>query len=160
MNNNDILRSLRYVLNLRDEGLIAIAELANCKIEKADMAVYLKKEEEPGYRECPHKVMARILDGLIMHLRGKDETRPLPPIETPITNNIALKKLRVAFALKDSDLVAAIERPGVIKVSKAELTAFFRKPDHRNYRECGDQVLRNLLKGLSLDAERKGFSHA
>ena len=64
-------------------------------------------------------------------------------------NNIVLKKIRVAFQLKDTDLIILIEKSGLLKISKTELSAFFRKPDHRNYRECGDQYLRNVLKGLS-----------
>ncbi|MDD1831203.1 DUF1456 family protein, partial [Pseudomonas aeruginosa] len=35
-------------------------------------------------------------------------------------------------------------------VSKPELSALFRKPGHSNYRTCGDQLLRNFLKGLTL----------
>ena len=93
--------------------------------------------------------MAHFLDGLILYKRGKDEDKPLPPIEIPITNNLVMKKLRVAFELKDHELIAAIEKSGVLKISKAELTSFFRNRDHRNYRECGDQYLRNLLKGLT-----------
>jgi uncharacterized protein YehS (DUF1456 family) len=65
-----------------------------------------------------------------------------------VTNNVILKRLRVAFELKESDIVALIEKSG-LRVSKGELGAFFRRSDHRNYRDCGDQFLRNLLKGLS-----------
>ncbi|HCF1185764.1 TPA: DUF1456 family protein, partial [Pseudomonas aeruginosa] len=35
-------------------------------------------------------------------------------------------------------------------VSKPELSALFRKPGHSNYRTCGDQLLGNFLKGLTL----------
>jgi hypothetical protein len=34
------------------------------------------------------------------------------------------------------------------EISKTELNAFFRKPDHRNYKKCGDQVLSRFLDGL------------
>ena len=36
------------------------------------------------------------------------------------------------------------------RLSKHELSAFFRKPGHKHFRECKDQVLRNFLKGLQL----------
>jgi len=84
----------------------------------------------------------------VLYKRGVDPRRPAQPIEIPVTNNITLKKLRVAFQLKDSDIVALVEKNG-LRVSKAELGAFFRRPDHRNYRECGDQFLRNMLKGMA-----------
>ena len=116
-----------------------------------DLAAFLKKEDEEGYRECGHDVMARFLNGLVIYKRGKEESRPPPPVEVPVTNNAILKRLRVAFELKDSDIVSLIEKSG-LRVSKGELGAFFRRPDHRNYRDCGDQFLRNLIKGLSANA--------
>ncbi|HEY5716118.1 MAG TPA: DUF1456 family protein, partial [Psychromonas sp.] len=35
-------------------------------------------------------------------------------------------------------------------VSKSELSALFRKQDHRNYKVCGDQLLRNFLNGITI----------
>jgi uncharacterized protein YehS (DUF1456 family) len=35
------------------------------------------------------------------------------------------------------------------RVSVPEVTAMMRAPDHKNYRECGDQFLRNFLRGLT-----------
>ncbi|MCC6375065.1 MAG: DUF1456 family protein, partial [Moraxellaceae bacterium] len=37
---------------------------------------------------------------------------------------------------------------------KHELGAIFRKEGHHNYRECGDQFLRNFLKGLTLSLRK------
>jgi uncharacterized protein YehS (DUF1456 family) len=91
--------------------------------------------------------MARFLNGLIYLKRGKDETRPPLAPELP-TNNVVLKKLRVAFELKDEDIISMIERDGT-PVSKTELSAFFRKEGHPNFRQCGDQFLRRFLKGLT-----------
>jgi uncharacterized protein YehS (DUF1456 family) len=91
--------------------------------------------------------MARFLNGLVIYKRGRDEGRAPQPLEVPVTNNVVLKRLRVAFELKEDDLITLIEQSG-LRVSKAELSAFFRRRDHRNYRECGDQFLRYLLKGL------------
>ncbi len=149
MNNSDVLRSIRYALNVPDAKLIEITALAGYSVLMEDLVDYLKHEEEPGYRNCPDTVMSYFLNGLVIFKRGKDETRPPPPLELPVTNNTVLKRLRVAFELKESDLIALIEKSGVLKVSKSEIGAFFRNRDHRNYRECGDQYLRNLLKELA-----------
>lgn len=149
MTNNDVLRSLRFILNVHDADLIDIIGLAGGGVSPAEMDAYLKTEAEPGYVECPHAVMAQFLNGVVIHRRGRDETRPTPPLEVPVTNNVVLKKVRIAFELRDTDLIRLIEKPGVLKVSKSELGAFFRAPTHRNYRECGDQYLRNLFKGLA-----------
>jgi uncharacterized protein YehS (DUF1456 family) len=64
-----------------------------------------------------------------------------------MTNNDILKKLRIALKLKDTDILEILKLSG-FEISKTEMTAFFRKPDHRNYKECGDQFLRRFLDGL------------
>lgn len=66
-----------------------------------------------------------------------------------MTNNDVFKKLRVALMLRDDEIVDILKLAD-FKISKSELSAFFRKDDHPNYRECGDQVLRNFLNGLVL----------
>ena len=65
----------------------------------------------------------------------------------PLTNNDILKKLRVALQLRDTDIVEILKLVD-FKVTTTELGAFFRKEDHPNYKECGDQILRNFLNGL------------
>jgi uncharacterized protein YehS (DUF1456 family) len=149
MINNDILRSVRYMLDLSDAHIVAIAKLADFDMSKEDVAAFLKKEDEEGYLECSDEVMAYFLDGLVFHKRGKDESRPAQPIELPMSNNMALKKLRVAFELKEEDMHSILDAAG-FDVSKPELSALFRKKDHKHYRSCGDQLLRNFLKGLTL----------
>jgi len=42
-----------------------------------------------------------------------------------------------------------------LRVSKSELSAFFRRPDHKHFRKCQDQILRNFLKGLQLKYRNK-----
>ena len=64
-----------------------------------------------------------------------------------MTNNDVLKKLRIALKLKDTDILEILKLSG-FEISNTELNAFFRKKDHRNYMECGDQVLRRFLDGL------------
>ena len=147
MTYNDVLRSLRYLLNVSDAAMVDIFRLGNCEVSRADVVAFLKTEDEDGYRACSDKALAHFLNGVISYKRGKDESRP-QPVELPVTNNTVLKKLRVAFELKDDDIIALLQRTG-LGLSKTELGAFFRRPGHRNYRECGDQVLRNFLKGLS-----------
>lgn len=149
MTNNDALRSLAYLLHVSDAKLTDIIALADgCVVSKDDVIAYMKRDDEFGYVKCPDGVMSHFLNGVVILKRGKMEDAPPPVVETRITNNIILKKLRVAFELKDTDILSIIEGSG-LRVSKAELGAFFRRPDHRNYRECGDQFLRNLIKGLT-----------
>lgn len=64
-----------------------------------------------------------------------------------MTNNDIFKKLRVALQLRDDEIVEIMQLVD-FRISKAELGAFFRSEDHPNYKECGDQILRNFLNGL------------
>ncbi len=151
MINNDVLRSIRYTLDLSDAKVVEIMQLASGSIEPADLAAFLKKEDEEGFVECDDAAMLAFLDGLITHRRGKLEAKPgqEKKPESRLTNNIILKKLRVAFELKDDDMHQILEQAG-FAVSKPELSALFRAKGHKNYRACGDQLLRNFLKGLTM----------
>lgn len=149
MINNDVLRSIRYALDLSDAKVAALIQLAERDIEPANVASFLKKEDEEGFVECADDVLSAFLDGLIVHRRGKMEPRPETDRkpERRLTNNAILKKLRVAFELKEEDMHKVLELAG-FGVSKPELSALFRQKGHKNYRACGDQLLRNFLKGL------------
>ena len=151
MINNDVLRSIRYMLDLSDSKVIAIIRLADPEfaIEKEDVRAFLLKEEDPGHVACSDRVMAQFLDGLVIHRRGRDESLPPRPVEKRINNNVVLKKLRVAFQFTDVDIHKAFADAG-FPVTKPELSALFRQPGHKNFRLCGDQLLRNFLKGLTL----------
>lgn len=151
MTHNDVLRSIRYLLNVPDAKLGDIIRLGGGEVSPDELVALLKKDDEEGYRECGHELMSRFLNGLVIYKRGKDESRPPAPVEVPVTNNVILKRLRIAFQLTDDDIIKLIAKSG-LRVSKGELGAFFRRADHRNYRECGDQFLRNLLKGLNTNA--------
>ena len=151
MINNDVLRSIRYMLDLGDGHVVDIARLADPDfvLGKDDVRAFLLKEDDPGYVACTDAVLAHFLDGLIVHLRGRDERVPLRPVERRFTNNVVLKKLRVAFDRQEADMQEVLAAGGW-PVSRPELSALFRLPGHKNYRPAGDQVLRNFLKGLTL----------
>ena len=151
MINNDVLRSIRYMLDLGDNKVVEIARLADPAfvIDQDDVRAFLLKEDEPGYLACSDAVLAHVLDGLILHRRGRDESVSPRPVEKRISNNVVLKKLRVAFELKDVDMHQVFLDAG-FPVSRPELSALFRQPGHKNFRACGDQLLRAFLKGLTL----------
>jgi len=151
MTNNDILRQLRYALNINDSTMIEIFKLADHEIEQSDLTGLLKKEDEEGFLNCGDAVLGYFLDGLILHKRGRKEIKPgeTRKSDTRLTNNTILKKLRIAMELKEDDMLAIL-RLADVDISKSELTALFRKEGHKNYKECGDQFLRKVLRGLSL----------
>lgn len=153
MTHNDVLRSIRYLLNVNDAKLAEVFALGGVDVSPDRVEAFLRNEMEEGFLACDDRTMALFLDGLVYLKRGKDPARPPPPMELPITNNVVLKKLRVAFELKDEDLLAIIAAAG-FTIGKPELSAFFRKSDHKHYRPCGDQFLRNFLKGLTFRFRR------
>lgn len=151
MINNDVLRSIRYMLDLSDAKVIEIIQLSDpdASVSREDVQAFLRKEDEEGYVECSDIMLAHFLDGLVFHFRGRNPDLPPRPVEKRISNNVVLKKLRVAFELKDADMHRIFEDAG-FPVTKPELSALFRQADHKNFRLCGDQLLRNFLKGLTL----------
>lgn len=151
MINNDVLRSVRYSLDLGDHHVVTLCQMADpdFAVDTEQAKAWLLREDEPGFQPMNDSALAHFLDGLIVHLRGRDESQPQRPVETRIDNNLVLKKLRVAFQLRDVDMTDIFSAVG-FKVSKSELGALFRQPGHKNYRRCLDQMLRNFLKGLSL----------
>ena len=151
MINNDVLRSIRYMLDLSDLKVVEIARLVDpaFPLDKAEVQAFLRREDDPEYVACSDAVLAHFLDGLVIHCRGRNDSLPPRPVEKRITNNLVLKKLRVAFEMKDVDLQDVFAVAG-FPLSKPEMTALFRQPGHHNYRVCGDQLLRNFLKGLTL----------
>ncbi len=94
MVHNDVLRSVRYMLDISDKKVVEIIKLGGMDVTLADVITWLdkKEEDEEGFVRCPDEVIAHFLDGLVIFKRGKDESRPPQPIEVPVTNNIILKK--------------------------------------------------------------------
>jgi uncharacterized protein YehS (DUF1456 family) len=148
MTNNDILRSIRNMLEVNNSKIVEICALDGLTIPKTEIENFMRSDEDPEYVACPDGIMVHFLDGLIFYLRGKDESRPPMPKELPVSNNLVMKKLRVAFQLKEEEMLSLINDSGM-KFSKSELSAILRKKGHDNYRVCGDQVLRYFLKGLT-----------
>lgn len=85
--------------------------------------------------------------------RGKDESAPPLAMERKLNNNIVLKKLRIAFSLKTDDILAILTEQQ-FRVSMPEITAMMRSPEHKNFRECGDQFLRYFLRGLAARGQK------
>lgn len=151
MTNNDILRRLRYALDLPDIAIIEICRLGGQELNRPLIASLLKKEEEEGFKQCSDLIMMAFLDGLILKKRGRRENQTKPsPMETPaITNNIILKKLRIALELQEDDLLNILALTHT-SITRAKLNALFRKEGHRNFKECGNQFLRSFLTGMAL----------
>jgi len=149
---NDILRRIRYALNLSNLEMVGVFKLAGHDIVESQILDILKKEEEEGYIECTDKELELFLDGLIIMKRGKRETENTgQPVktETRMSNNIVLKKLRIALDFKETEMLEMFKL-SEFEITKPELSAIFRKKGNKNYKVCGDQILKNFLKGITI----------
>ena len=146
--NNDILRRIRYAFDFRDKEMIEIFKAADYEATPEEVNGWLKKEQETTYKECDDFHLAVFLNGLINHKRGKKDGPRRPP-ENQLTNNIIFMKLKIALNLKSNEVLRILSLADQ-KISEHELSALFRKPEHKHYRECKDQLLRKFLNGLQL----------
>lgn len=154
MRNNDILRRLRFALNIKDEVMVNIFSLGEYKVTKDEMLGYLKKEEEEGYLKCSNKVLIAFLEGLIIYKRGRQEEKDGAKkekidVNRNNLNNVILRKLRIALSFKSDDMIGIFKLAG-LNISSSELSALFRSEEHRNYMRCGDKYIRDFLKGLTI----------
>ena len=146
MTNNDILRRLRYCFDLKDQAIVDVFALVNQSVSKKDVSNWLKNDEDKEFKECNHQTLTHFLDGFIKLKRGSKEDKK-PIRSEPLTNNLIFRKLKIALNLKAEEVLDILALAD-FRLSKHELSALFRKKDHKNYRQCKDQVLRNFLMGL------------
>lgn len=148
MTNNDILRRLRYIFHFTDQKMLEIFAHGGAKVSREELNEWLKKDDDPDFLPCKDLLLAQFLNGLIIEKRGKKDG-PMPEPEKRLNNNAIFRKLKIALDLK-SEEVLDIMQLADFRMSPHELSAFFRKPDHKHYRECQSQILRNFLMGLQL----------
>ncbi|KGJ96316.1 DUF1456 family protein [Colwellia psychrerythraea] len=156
MNNNDILRRLRYTFNFNDKQMVAIFASAGEEVNREQISQWLKKDDDSDFVALFDTKLAIFLNGFINEKRGKKPGPQAVP-EKRLSNNIILTKLKIALNLQAEQIISLLEEVG-FNLGKAELSAFSRKVDHKHYRECKDQVLRNLLQAIDkkFHVERTG----
>lgn len=148
MKANDILRRIRYILDFDENRMVTVFAAAEQTVTASQVSTWLKKEDAPGFEVCSNALFACFLDGLVNLKRGKKEGERRAPEEN-LNNNGVLKKLKIAFDLQAEDVLAILALADVT-ISKHELSAFFRRPNHKHYRDCKDQILRNFLMGMQI----------
>ncbi|KOO47995.1 DUF1456 family protein [Viridibacillus arvi] len=164
MDNNDILIRTRYALDIKNRDMVEIFKLGGMEVTREEVPKILTKtkdefddevnvEENDDQIKCDYKMLESFLNGFITFKRGKQDAKPgqlkAPETTKDHVNNMLLKKLKVALQLTTEDMLDILDDGG-IAVSKGELGAIFRKPGHRNYKECGDNFARKFLKGLAV----------
>jgi uncharacterized protein YehS (DUF1456 family) len=155
--NNYVLRRVAYALTLNMKGMLETFNFADYSLSDSELKGYLLKDEQDGFMLLPDYILIIFLDALIIQKRGKKEgaenlsqsERVKLSKKESLTNNMLLTKLKIAFNLKAEDLIEILLKAD-FRISKGELSAFSRNSEHRNFRPCGNQLIRNLLTGLTL----------
>lgn len=153
--NNDILRRIRYTFDYDDSMMMKLLSHGDASIDREQMSQWLKKDDDPDYQACSDTQLAIFLNNLIDENRGKKEGAQ-PVLEKQLSNNIIFRKLKIALNLRDDDILEIMALAD-FKISKHELSALFRKKDHKHYRLCKDQILRNFLQGMQLKYRVKEY---
>lgn len=146
MTNNDILRRLRYTFNFNDANMVEIFSLASLTVTKEQVINWLKKDQDEKFVSLKNAELCLFLDGFINKKRGKRDGEQ-PVASNHLNNNMIFQKLRIALNLRAEDIQEILALVD-FRFGKHELSAFFRKPDNKHYRECKDQILRNFLMGV------------
>jgi uncharacterized protein YehS (DUF1456 family) len=147
MINNDVLRRIRYALDLNDATMIDIFALSDYEITREELLNFLKKDNDDDFVSLNNLKLSLFLDGLITYKRGKKEDVVVKKAARELDNNGILRKLRIALEFQEEDMLHTLKLAD-FDLSKPELSSFFRHEAHKHYRKCGDQVLRNFLQGL------------
>ena len=172
MDNNETMRRLRWALSLDDRDATRLMGLGGLEVRPERAAAWRLRDEHEGHAPCPDEAVGALLDGLVRERRGPspgkaDDASPTPA-PTRRDNNAVLKALRIALRLRGEDIAALVTegiaaraageddadaRPGPSdrgepRLSASEVGSLLRAPGTRNYRRCGDQVLRRFLTGL------------
>ncbi len=129
--------------------MITVFAQADLAVSRSQVSNWLKKDDDPEQQPCDDRILAYYLNGLINEMRGKKDG-PQPEPEDKLSNNIIFKKLKIALNLKADDILRMMAVVD-FKMSKHELSAFFRKKGHKHYRECQEQILRNFLHGIQVE---------
>jgi len=117
--NNDILRRLRYALDLKDSAVVEIISFGDVGVTAEQVDAWLKREEDDGFLMMKDSAMLAFLNGLIIFKRGRRDGVQLPRDER-INNNLVLQKLRIALNFQAEDVLQVLELAD-FRLSKHEL---------------------------------------
>lgn len=146
METNYIFYKFRKIFGHNEEQLMNLFKSVEYIVSPLDLFAWMKQDIYEGFQEMPDEALAALLNGFIIERRGmKDGKLPIP--EKKLNNNMIFRKFRIALNFKDQDIIETLKLADM-RIGKAELNAFFRDPKHPHYRICGDQFLRNFLRGL------------
>jgi len=144
---NDILFKIKTALSLKNSDIVKLYSLVNYNITEERIDNILKRRQDQGYEEATYEELGLFLDGLVVLKRGENPKKSESDEVVELTNNLILKKLRVAMNLKESELVIVFALAEVT-LSKRQIGSLFRKEGGKNFKVCSDELLMAFIEGL------------
>ena len=143
---NEILYRIQKALNLTMEEMLKIYTLESYTMSEEHLDNLLKRHKEKGFTIASYEELGVFLDGLVTFKRGPSPKKS-DGNNVELTNNLILKKLRIALELKEAE-TEIIFGLADIELSKQQLASLFRKENHKNFKPCSDTLLMAYLDGL------------
>jgi len=147
INTNEILYRIQKALNLTTEEMVEAYKLEEFEMEASHLESLLKRSQDDGFRVASYEELGIFLDGLVTLKRGPSPKKANADEAVVLTNNLILKKLRIALELKEPE-TEIIFGLADVELSKQQLASLFRKEGHKNFKECSDELLMAFLDGL------------
>ena len=143
---NEILYRIQKALNLKIGELLEAYKLEAYTMEPSHLEALLQRRNDKGFMLCSYEELGIFLDGLVTLKRGPSPKKNSENV-VELTNNLILKKLRIALELKEAE-TEIIFGLAEVELSKQQLASLFRKEGHKNFKACSDELLMAFLDGL------------
>ena len=143
---NEILFRIQKALNLTIADILEAYKLETYDMEPSHLEALLKRRDDKGFMLCSYEELGVFLDGLVTLKRGPSPKKNSDEV-VELTNNLILKKLRIALELKEAE-TEIIFGLGDVELSKQQMASLFRKEGHKNFKVCSDELLMAFIEGL------------
>ncbi len=147
MTNNYILTSIMASLKLNKVDILKSYKLVDKKITQDDVDDILREPNDEKFILLSDEGFELFLNGFIVYKRGPSDKKTKKQ-KIYFSNNIILKKLKIALDLKDEDIIEIFKNDS-LDITKSQLSAYFRRDGHINYRKCSDSLLKRFIKGMN-----------
>jgi uncharacterized protein YehS (DUF1456 family) len=143
---NQVLVGLKQALQLSYSDIETIYALSGFEVSSKEIENFFKESTYRDSKQVGYEALGAFLDGLITFKRGEPPHTPPNEIQT-LTNNLILKKIRIALNLKTHEIEIIFNLVDIF-LTKQQLSALFRKEEHKNFKACSNALLLTFLEGL------------
>jgi len=147
INTNNILYHIQKALHLTTNEVLAAYKLEDYKMDAIHLESLINHRQDKGFMLCSYEELGIFLDGLVTLKRGPSPKKQNNDEAVELTNNLILKKLRIALELKEAE-IEIIFSLADMELTKQQLASLFRKETHKNFKSCSNELLMAFIEGL------------